>query len=296
MRGKRAKTYKKLMEKFSITFGFREPYQVLVDDELVKDCLRFSMEVGPALERTLRGKVKPMITQCCMRHLYAIKNEPGIDKAIEFAKTLERRRCGHHPEDFPQPKSTIDCIYSVVDGKGKGENKHRYVVASQDQDLRRMLRQIPGVPLIYVSRSVMIMEPMADVTEGFRDRDERAKFRAEIKKQNLGKRKREDDDNINIVDRLGGVELEVEEPPKKKKKSYGGTKGPNPLSVKKPKKKPLVQEERKRGDKRDPGPDDKVDTGRDNEMPSKKKRKRRPKKAEGVKRGDAEPSAVSSEA
>lgn len=29
MRGKRSKQYRKLMEQFSMTFGFREPYQVL---------------------------------------------------------------------------------------------------------------------------------------------------------------------------------------------------------------------------------------------------------------------------
>ena len=29
MRGKRSKQYRKLMEQFSMTFGFREPYQIL---------------------------------------------------------------------------------------------------------------------------------------------------------------------------------------------------------------------------------------------------------------------------
>ena len=29
MRGKRAKQYRKLMEQYSQTFGFREPYQVI---------------------------------------------------------------------------------------------------------------------------------------------------------------------------------------------------------------------------------------------------------------------------
>lgn len=29
MRGKRSKQYRKLMEQYSMTFGFREPYQVI---------------------------------------------------------------------------------------------------------------------------------------------------------------------------------------------------------------------------------------------------------------------------
>ncbi|WKT39327.1 hypothetical protein QSH57_001146 [Fusarium oxysporum f. sp. vasinfectum] len=209
MRGKRSKQYRKLMEQFSQTFGFREPYQVLVDAEMVRDSSRFKMDLEPALSRTVHGKVKPMITQCEIRKLYAARNEPGVHEAIDLAKTLERRRCGHHPDDYPEPLSTQECLRSVVDPKATLQNKHRYVVASQDQEVRRMLRGIKGVPLIYIKRSVMILEPMADESVQVRAKEERSKFRAEIKNQ-LGKRKRDDADDDE--------------------------RGPNPLAVQKPKK------------------------------------------------------------
>ncbi|KAJ2902557.1 hypothetical protein MKZ38_000387 [Zalerion maritima] len=279
MRGKRAKTYKKLMEKFSITFGFREPYQVLVDSDIVHDTHRFSMELEPALERTLRGEVKPMITQCSMRHLYARKNEPGIDRVIEFAKTLERRFCGHHPSDYPEPLSTLECFSSVVDPKNKGENKHRYVVASQEQGVRKYMRHVPGVPLIYVHRSVMIMEPMTDITEAFRAREERAKFRAELKNQKgaLGKRKRANeiddggDADANIIERPDGEgEQEAE---RKKRKKYG-KKEPNPLAVRKPKNR---SEGQKRHDKESKPPKEETEE-QPEEPPKKKIRKRKGKK------------------
>ena len=38
-------------------------------------------------------------------------------------------------------------------------NKHKFVVASQDTDLRRRLRQVPGVPLVYLNRTTLILEP-----------------------------------------------------------------------------------------------------------------------------------------
>ncbi|PFH57714.1 hypothetical protein XA68_14660 [Ophiocordyceps unilateralis] len=255
MRGKRSKQYRKLMEQFSMTFGFREPYQVLVDAEMVFDTCRFKMELEPALQRTLHGKVKPMITQCEIRKLYARKDEPGLDEVIEAAKSLERRRCGHHPDEYPEPLSTMDCLQSVIDDKGKGENKHRYVVASQSQDVRRMLRGIRGVPLIYVRRSVMILEPMSDESVQTRARDEKSKFRAEIK-ATLGKRKREEQaeagdgnrddgghsppspsgrDDAAAAAAAAATTTTTTEKPKKKKKTRG-PKGPNPLSVKKSKK------------------------------------------------------------
>ncbi|KAF5633028.1 rRNA-processing UTP23 [Fusarium sp. NRRL 25303] len=232
MRGKRSKQYRKLMEQFSQTFGFREPYQVLVDAEMVRDSSRFKMDLEPALSRTVHGKVKPMITQCEIRKLYAARNEPGVHEAIDLAKTLERRRCGHHPDDYPEPLSTQECLRSVVDPKDTLQNKHRYVVASQDQEVRRMLRGIKGVPLIYIKRSVMILEPMADESVQVRAKEERSKFRAEIKNQ-LGKRKREDADDDDKADKK--TDNNSEEQKQKKKKGHG-PKGPNPLAVQKPKK------------------------------------------------------------
>ncbi|POR31969.1 rRNA-processing protein utp23 [Tolypocladium paradoxum] len=241
MRGKRSKQYRKLMEQFSMSFGFREPYQVLVDAEMVQDSCRFKMELEPALQRTIHGKVKPMITQCEIRKLYARKDEQGIGEAIEAAKLCERRRCGHHPDEYPEPLSTLECLQSVVDPKDRGENKHRYVVASQSQEVRRMLRAVRGVPLIYIKRSVMILEPMSDESAQTRAREERSKFRAEIKKA-LGKRKRDekaedsDEDNEDGArpSRAGGDDAKAAEKAKKLKRR--GPKGPNPLSVKKAKK------------------------------------------------------------
>ncbi|KAI9171346.1 rRNA-processing UTP23 [Paramyrothecium foliicola] len=246
MRGKRSKQYRKLMEQFSMTFGFREPYQVLVDAEMVRDSCRFKMELDPALQRTVHGKVKGMITQCEIRKLYAQKSEPGVNEAIEVAKTLERRRCGHHPDQYPEPLSTRECLLSVVDPKSSGQNKHRYVVASQSQEVRRTLREVRGVPLIYIKRSVMILEPMADESVQVRAREEKSKFRAELKK-NLGKRKREDnDEKDDESDEEGKKEAVAPAAPilgkgdaiassKEKKRKGHGPKGPNPLSMKRKK-------------------------------------------------------------
>ncbi|KAI9730613.1 MAG: hypothetical protein M1818_008095 [Claussenomyces sp. TS43310] len=234
MRGKRAKQYRKLMQQYALSFGFREPYQVLVDADILRDADRFKMDLVGGLERTLQGQVKPMITQCSMRHLYASAKEPGVSFLIDKAKLFERRRCNHLPEDYPEPLSTAECLSSVVDPKDSNTNKHRYVVASQDLPTRKALRQVKGVPLVYINRSVMIMEPMALTSAEVRNREERGKFRDGLRRgagplSQGAKRKREDDDG-NV-----GEQASSESLAKKKKKSEKGSKGPNPLSVKKPK-------------------------------------------------------------
>ena len=104
------------------------------------------------------------------------------------------------------------------------------------------MRTIPGVPLVYVKRSVMVMEPMADSSEGVREGMERGKFRSGLRSKRdstvVPKRKREYDDNASVDDRL--VSGEGNEERVAKKKRIRGLKGPNPLSIKKPKTKSTI--------------------------------------------------------
>ncbi|KIW04154.1 uncharacterized protein PV09_04961 [Verruconis gallopava] len=238
MKAKRAKQYRKLMQQYAFSFGIREPYQVLLDAAIIQDADRFAMDLVKGLERTLCGKVKPMITQCCMRHLY--NSTPKNEALIEQAKTFERRRCNHHL--LEEPLSTLKCLSSVVDPKEQNVNKHHYVIASQDEDVRAKMRSIPGVPQIYIKRSIMILEPMAGASEDVRSRSERSKFKLGISRMSgrgsvLGKRSREsDEDGIENRGSNGEVSTGMDshsEPERKKKRR--GPKGPNPLSVKKPK-------------------------------------------------------------
>ena len=172
-----------------------------------------------------------------MRHLYLLKEvpQPTKDALIVTAKSMERRRCNHHVLD--EPLSTLECFSSVIDPKKSRTNKNRYVVASQDEDVRSYCREIKGVPLVFVKRSVMVMEPMAAGSINARDGLEREKFRSGLKTRGIGKRKRNEGENVltggeeqgmrSITENDGGAV---------KKKRTKGPKGPNPLSVKKPKK------------------------------------------------------------
>lgn len=245
--GKRTKQYKKLMRSFE-QLGFRQPYQLLMTSDVVLDTTK--LDLVALFEKTLSTKgVKPMITQCCIRALYAKNVGPNRDQnvaaAIERAKTFERRRCGHLMDQDALPER--ECMLSVVDPKGKGENKFRYVVVTQDEMLRDRLRSVVPTPLMYVRRSVMILEPMSSSSARVREREERVKFLEGIVRQPR-KRKREDGDSDEEQsgsedEGEGGREGDAARPrevggddkQKKKKKQYG-RKQPNPLAVKKTKK------------------------------------------------------------
>ncbi|KAF2799109.1 hypothetical protein K505DRAFT_404790 [Melanomma pulvis-pyrius CBS 109.77] len=238
MRGKRAKAYRKLMHQYELNFSFREPYQVLVDSAIVQDASRFKIDLTGRLQQVLQGTIKPMITQCDMRHLYDAT--PKDESVIDQAKQYERRRCNHH--ELEKPLSTFECLSSVVDPKGSLTNKNRYVVATQDPAVREHMRKIPGVPLIYISKSVMILEPMASATEQQREQEEKAKFKAGLKSrrgaQTGQKRKHdgEDGDSAHVQANKSITGTPPGTLSRREKKRAKGPKAPNPLSVKKPKK------------------------------------------------------------
>lgn len=220
MRQKRAKSYRKHMAVYVHTFKFREPYQTIVDLGLVELCHKNRYDLAKGLERTVQAPIKVMITQCLMEELYKTKNQ----EAIDIAKRFERRRCNHKPAVGGD--ECIELITAV-----NGANKFRYVIAAQLEELRRSLRQVPGVPLIFMKQLVMVMEHMLDATKRQNEATEAAKL-------TLG---------------LNAVDTGDDGPAHKKRKA----KGPNPLSVKKAKTSETSEEpsqkktRRKRGKKKE---------------------------------------------
>lgn len=230
----------------------------------------------------LGGQVKPMITTCDMRHLYNAK--PKNETLILQAKEYERRRCNH--QDLDEPLSTLECLSSVVDPKDNATNKHRYVIAANDPDTRAKMRTIAGVPIIYLAKSIVLMESMADITEQHREREEKSKFKLGLKGQRKPdaplKRKREDEGQGG--EGSGSIANQSTGEAKPKAKKRKGPKGPNPLSVKKPKKEKAATQPN--ATKKSQPSTSKANGGgsqegeREDSAPRKRRRKHRPK-AEG---------------
>lgn len=164
---------------------------------------------------------------------------------------LPLRHCSHNAES--KPISETECILSLLCPNPEiNRNKEHYILATADaeappvpenynkkqkrplpvapprNEIKQGARNIPGVPIIYVKRSVMILEPLSGPSERVRQGVEKGKLRAGVisTADATGKRKRDDGDEES--------ENEVKEEKKKRKKAKGAG-GPNPLSVKKSK-------------------------------------------------------------
>lgn len=218
MRQKRAKQYRKQMQVLRTTFKFKTPIQCLVDDSTVLESAKTSYDLIKGMNSVVQMECKFLITQCCIQHLYDSNNQLAVD----LAKRMEKRRCGHK-----DTLSSFECMKSITNVEG--ENKYRYLVVTQDENLRTSLRNIAGVPLCFLHRSVLVMEPLSKVTKRVVSAVERMKLTQGLNSIDAGKRVRDSDNEEEEGDANNSTK-----PVKKAKK----VKGVNPLAMKKKQKKP----------------------------------------------------------
>jgi U3 small nucleolar RNA-associated protein 23 len=273
MRARRSKKYRKIMSAYQMGFSFREPYQVLLDSHFLKTAHSFHMPLQKYLDNTLHGKCNLFVTKCTLQKVMDahLKKRKENDKQKEAAtgETTRGQRGPGRPEFLPPPTelplrhckhkddegqelgvvSEARCLLDLLAGQPHGnehaKNKQHYILATADADerearskgfidVRERARMIPGVPIVYVKRSVMILEELSGASERTLRKAEKDKFGEGLVGLSDRKRKRGQDDDGDEAD--GDELLPTDE-------RYDGpkirglkrAKGPNPLSVKKKK-------------------------------------------------------------
>ncbi|RIA85679.1 Fcf1-domain-containing protein [Glomus cerebriforme] len=222
MRQKRTKQYKRLMTLYSNSFGFREPYQILVDGDFMRTALRYKMDISRQLCIVMLGKTKQLYTSCTLAEVKERDNDE-FGTATALMK-FERRGCIHRHK----PISSAECLLSIIEDN----NPHNYCIATQNESLRERFRAVPGVPLLYINRSVLIIEPPSYATLQKAKQVENSKTHASVEELSFLKKANSD---------MAKKQAEAVKPKKKRK----GPKEPNPLSCKKKKMKVITQKIKK---------------------------------------------------
>ncbi|OLY81171.1 rRNA-processing protein utp23 [Smittium mucronatum] len=213
MRAKRAKQYKKAMNIYKNAYGFREPFQILVGSDFVLECLQSKISIIEQLTKTV-GHMKVLITNCSIQDLRN-SGESNIG-AVVLARKFEKRRCTHTPTI-----SGHQCIEEIIGD----ENKFNYCIAIQDSTVRSKFRNIPGIPLLHINRSIMILEPTSKASM-FRVKQVEQEKISISKEEKLRLKK-----DLKDADGPSAPKSSLN-----KRKKRKGPKEPNPLSIKKPKK------------------------------------------------------------
>ncbi|XP_076750738.1 FCF1 rRNA-processing protein Bka [Xylocopa sonorina] len=135
---------------FQYNMQLGPPYHILIDTNFINFSIKNKLDIIENMMQCLYAKCIPYITDCVMGELEKLGQKYRIALKIIKDPRFERLNCMH--------KGTYadDCIVNRV-------TQHKcYIVATNDKDLKRRIRKIPGVPVMYVAQHRYTIERMPD--------------------------------------------------------------------------------------------------------------------------------------
>ena len=135
---------------FQYNTALGPPYHILIDTNFVNISIKNKMDVMQSMMDCLYAKCVPYVTDCVMGELEKLGAKYRVALKIVKDPRFERLPCMH--------KGTYadDCLVQRV-------TQHKcYIVATCDKDLKRRIRKIPGVPIMYVHQHRYSIERLPD--------------------------------------------------------------------------------------------------------------------------------------
>ncbi len=126
------------------------PYSILVDTNFINMSIKNKLDIEENAMTCLFAKVEILITECVMAELEKLGEKYRL--ALKTAKKFEVVPCAH--------KGTYadDCLVQRVE-------RHRcYIVATCDRDLKKRIRKVAGVPIMFVSNHQYKIERLPDAS------------------------------------------------------------------------------------------------------------------------------------
>ena len=150
------------------------PFHVLVDTNFINFSIKNKMDIIQSMMDCLYAKCIPYITDCVMAELEKLGSKYRIALRIVKDPRFERLPCMHKVRTkkywasvfqlIDQGTYADDCLVNRV-------TQHKaYIVATCDKDLKRRIRKIPGVPIMYLTNHRYSIERMPDAYGAPKDR------------------------------------------------------------------------------------------------------------------------------
>ncbi|KAF5875496.1 putative rrna-processing protein fcf1 protein [Botrytis fragariae] len=129
------------------------PYSILIDTNFLSHTVQRKLPLLETLMDCLYAKCIPIITSCVMAELEKLGPRYRIALRIARDERWQRLQCDH------KGVYADDCIVDRV-------QKHKiYIVATNDRELKRRIRKVPGVPIMSVARGKYVIERLPDAPE-----------------------------------------------------------------------------------------------------------------------------------
>lgn len=128
------------------------PYRVLIDTNFINFSIQHKLDIFTSLMDCLLAKVIPILTDCVVAELEKLGLQYRVALRLSKDERFERYPCSH------KGVYADDCLIDRV------TNHKCFMVATCDRELKRRIRKIPGVPIVYITGHKYQIERFADVT------------------------------------------------------------------------------------------------------------------------------------
>ncbi|CAK7233054.1 rRNA-processing protein fcf1 [Sporothrix bragantina] len=139
------------------------PYQVLIDTNFLSHTVQRKLPLLETMMDCLYATCRPIMTDCVMAELEKLGPKYRIALKIARDERWERSKCTH------KGIYADDCIFDrIVRHRTVCLNpllacpafatSTKYIVATNDRDLKRRIRKVPGVPIMSVARGKYVIE------------------------------------------------------------------------------------------------------------------------------------------
>ncbi|OQR85354.1 rRNA-processing protein [Achlya hypogyna] len=224
MRYLRSKHIRKALRQFQFLCGIKPPYKVLLDGNFIAMCLKMNVDIATRVPKFLQtDKCIFMVTAAAVNELKVLG---AADKDMLAAWNLAKT--------FQTVDGSGDDVTAAMLAAVGERNERKYIVATQETELRAALRRVPGVPLIYLNRSVLVFEDMSEATLRISRKEDHLK----MTKLNAG-----EESKLQAVLK---AEVRTPEDSGVKARLHKKAKAPNPLSMKKSSKPKKVRTKKKK--------------------------------------------------
>ena len=135
---------------FSYNTQLGPPFHILLDTNFINFSIKSKLDIMQTMMDCLYAKCIPYVTDCVMGELEKLGAKYRVALKIVKDERFQRLPCMH--------KGTYadDCLVDRV-------TQHKcYIVATCDKDLKRRIRKIPGVPIMFLSNHRYTIERMPD--------------------------------------------------------------------------------------------------------------------------------------
>lgn len=115
------------------------PFRILLDTNFINFSVRNKLDIVHSALDCLAAPTTVYITDCVIAELQKLPKKYSLALRVARDRRFHRLTCSH--------KGTYadDCIVHRIAA-------HRiYIVATCDKDLKRRIRKIPGIPIMYIS-------------------------------------------------------------------------------------------------------------------------------------------------